>query len=220
MEHDHRPLFRRQLAEGVVEVVSSGDGARHVRRGGQIGLEEADAGHVTAFAAGFGVAGMDDQAVQPGVEALDVAERRQVAPRPEQRLLGRVLGAMRIAQDPVGEGVAAVDARRDQGREGVPVAVLARSTSSACIVRSGCGGPSGRVTEYGAGPSRNVQSRSAAAPIEPVYVMPIAGCRGVRDAERSALERRLDTQRDVAGQRDADRAAITGRLGGRDEVLA
>src|SRR3954451_24864249 len=35
----------------------------------------------------------------------------------------------------------------------------ARPTSSPCICRSGCGGPCGRVTEYGAGHLRNVQPR-------------------------------------------------------------
>ena len=66
---------------------------------------------------------MNDQAVQPGVEPLAVAQRRKVAPGAEQRLLGGVLGAVRITQDPVGQGIAAVDAGRHQGRERVLVAI-------------------------------------------------------------------------------------------------
>ena len=52
---------------------------------------------------GLGVAGIDDQAMEPGVEALRLPQRGQVPPGPEQRLLRRVLGAMGVAQDPVGE---------------------------------------------------------------------------------------------------------------------
>ena len=62
-----------------------------------------------AFTAGLYVAGVDDEAVEPGIEAFGVAKGRQVAPGAEQRLLGRVLGAMRVAEDPVGERIAAID---------------------------------------------------------------------------------------------------------------
>ena len=124
VEDDDRPLFRRQLAEGVIEVVSCGDGARHIRRGGKVGLKQPHAGHVATFAAGFRVAGVDDQAVKPGVETLAVTQRREVTPGAEHRLLGGVLGAVWITQDPERECVAAVDAGRDQGRERVLVAAL------------------------------------------------------------------------------------------------
>ena len=107
----------------MVEVVSRGDGARHVRRRRLVALEQADARDVAAFAAGLRVAGVDDEAVQPSVEAVDVAEHRQVAPCAQQGLLRGVLGTVRVAQDPVGKGVAAIGGRRHQGCECVLVAL-------------------------------------------------------------------------------------------------
>src|SRR6478752_5502590 len=123
VEDDDRSLPRRQLAEGMVEVVSRGDGARHIRRGGKVRLEQPHAGHVTTFAAGFRVAGVDDQAMEPGVKPLAVAQGREVTPGAEHRLLGGILRTVWITQDPKGEGIAVVDARRHQGRECVLVAV-------------------------------------------------------------------------------------------------
>lgn len=41
----------------------------------------------------------DDQAVQPGVEPLHVAQRGQIAPGPHQGILGRILRKFGVAQD-------------------------------------------------------------------------------------------------------------------------
>ena len=103
-------------------------------------------------------AGMDDEPMKPGVEAGRVTQRRKVAPGADQGLLGRVLGAVMIPQDPIREGVAPVDARRGEGRECARSPRCARSTSSTCTLPAldGCG-PSGRFTEYGTGCRRNVQ---------------------------------------------------------------
>jgi hypothetical protein len=62
---------------------------------------------------------VDDEAIEPRVEPLRFAKCRQVAPRPEQRLLGGVLGPVTVAQDPHCQGEAAVDvARRKLGERG------------------------------------------------------------------------------------------------------
>jgi hypothetical protein len=63
-----------------------------------------------------------DEAVQPSVEPIWIAEGRKVPPRAKQRLLAGILGAMLVAQDPVGEGVAAIDVARGQRRERVAIA--------------------------------------------------------------------------------------------------
>jgi hypothetical protein len=65
---------------------------------------------------------VNDQPVEPGIEALGVAERREVAPDAEERLLAGVLGAVGIAQDPVGQGVAAIHVARRERRERLAVA--------------------------------------------------------------------------------------------------
>src|SRR5262245_61077767 len=42
---------------------------------------------------------VDEKSVQPGVESIRVAQRAQIAPRPYERLLDRVLGLVGIVQD-------------------------------------------------------------------------------------------------------------------------
>ena len=109
MEDDHRSLFWSQPAEGVVEVVSRGDGASHVRRCRRIDLENPDAGIPTPLATCLGVAGVDDEAVKPRVETVEVAEGGEIAPGTQQSLLGGILGSIRVAEDPECERVTAVD---------------------------------------------------------------------------------------------------------------
>jgi hypothetical protein len=93
----------------VLELVPSGDGARHVGTGRRFRGQDLDAGNKPSLAACLDIRGVDDEAIQPGFEPLRVSEGWQVTPRAKQCLLGRILGTVRIAQDPVGEGVAAVD---------------------------------------------------------------------------------------------------------------
>lgn len=47
--------------------------------------------------------------MEPGLEPLGIAQRRQIPPGAEQRLLGGVLRPVAITEDPVGEGIAAID---------------------------------------------------------------------------------------------------------------
>ena len=69
------------------------------------------------------VAGVHDEAPQPGVEAVRVAEPRDLAPGADERLLGGVLGAIRVAEDQAGQGVQAGRAAADERRERVVVTV-------------------------------------------------------------------------------------------------
>jgi len=62
--------------------------------------------------------------MQPRIEPLDVSKRGQVAPGAEQRLLRSILRAVRVAEDPVREGVSAVGAGSGDGRERISVPSL------------------------------------------------------------------------------------------------
>src|SRR5262245_11140871 len=59
--------------------------------------------------------------MEPRLESFEVTEPGQVAPGADQRLLGRILGAMLVAQDAVREAVATVDVLGRQGGERVAV---------------------------------------------------------------------------------------------------
>jgi len=124
MEHDDRALLRRQAAEGAIECVTVRDGVRRVGIGGRFETNDLDPGCESPRRSSFRVTRMNDEPVEPGIEASGVAERGQVAPSADERLLGRILGAVVIAQNPVGQGVAAVDGRRREGREGVAIPAL------------------------------------------------------------------------------------------------
>ncbi len=69
------------------------------------------------------VAGIDEQPVEPGTEALRIAEPREFAPGEEECLLDGVLGPLRVAQDPVRDRVASVAFQVDELGEGDVVAV-------------------------------------------------------------------------------------------------
>jgi hypothetical protein len=66
-------------------------------------------------------AGSDDQPVQPGIEPLDVAKRRQIAPCPHEGLLGRILREFGIAQDKASDPVQPIDGAGSQDAEGLTV---------------------------------------------------------------------------------------------------
>src|SRR5262245_18979993 len=77
-----------------------------------------------AAAAALRVARPNEEPVRPRVETRRIAERREVPPDRQECLLGRVLGEIRVAEDPVRHGVEPVADRGRELREGVLVAVL------------------------------------------------------------------------------------------------
>ena len=60
--------------------------------------------------------------MEPAVEAIRVAQPRKVAPGDDERLLGRVLGTVRVTQDEAGNGVESADRDARQLRERVVIA--------------------------------------------------------------------------------------------------
>src|SRR5438132_4803727 len=68
--------------------------------------------------------GTHQQAPQPGIESSDIAERRQVAPAPHERLLDCVFGSIRVAKDETSDRVEPVD---DRCREEIKSLSLAGS---------------------------------------------------------------------------------------------
>ena len=146
MEHQDRPLFRRQTAEPALELVAVGDGTRRIRGGGFVRWDEANACPPAPIARRLRVACAHHEAVEPCLEPLRVAKCWQVAPRAEKGLLRRILGEMHVSQDPVGEGIATVDGGGRQRGERVLVATLCPFDESGLHVRSWLGRQSGCLT--------------------------------------------------------------------------
>ena len=67
-------------------------------------------------------AGAVEQAVEPGVETVGAAQRGQVTPGPDERLLDGVLGLVGIAQDEPGGGIQPEERGACQRGEGVMIA--------------------------------------------------------------------------------------------------
>ena len=67
---------------------------------------------------------MDEQAPDPGFEAVRVTQRRELAPDGEEGTLQGVLGEDVVAQDPGGQRVHPVAGHVDQRRERIAIAVL------------------------------------------------------------------------------------------------
>ena len=69
------------------------------------------------------VAGVEEQPVEPGVEAVDVTQGGQVPPASDERLLDGVLRAVGITKDQSGGGVEPGDRGACQHGEGVMIAL-------------------------------------------------------------------------------------------------
>ena len=99
MQNDEGPRLRLEAAEAAVELVAVGH-----RRHGVVGSPDVDRNElhieaVTAEPARLIDAGADKQPVEPRVEAVVAAERGEVSPGPDERLLDGVLGLIRVPQD-------------------------------------------------------------------------------------------------------------------------
>ena len=86
--------------------------------------------------------------MEPGLEALRIAQPRELAPGEEECLLDGVLGPLDIAKDPVRDGVAAVTVQVDEVREGDVVAVPRPFDQPRPHGRDSGGAPDGRFTTY------------------------------------------------------------------------
>ena len=95
-----------------------------IRTGRSVDRQDADVRRPRAPTPGLGVALVDEQAPDPGFEAIRVPKRRELAPDGDEGALQGVLRERRVAQDPGGQRVHPVAGHRDQRRERIAIAVL------------------------------------------------------------------------------------------------
>src|SRR5687767_532882 len=86
LEHEDSPLLRGQAAEAALQLVAVGDAELRVAAAG-IGIEHAKRRAPPPLPACLGIAGVDDDAVGPGLEAGRVAQPWKLAPDSDDRLL-------------------------------------------------------------------------------------------------------------------------------------
>ena len=124
-DHD-RALIDGQPPELAAEPIS----LHHVRREVDLGREailvghEVDLGQVPApVRPSQPITGADGEPVQPGVPCLGIAKSANVAPGQHERLLDRVLGAIRIPEDELGGAMQTASRRTHQLGECLVIAV-------------------------------------------------------------------------------------------------
>jgi hypothetical protein len=124
VEHEDGPMLDAQAAESTFQLVTVLDGKDVVAFRGEVHGEHPDGGRPPSAAAGLGVAGADQDLVEPRLEPGGVSERAELAPRLDEGRLDGILGQVGVAEDPARDGLASVTAPSSQLVEGVAVATL------------------------------------------------------------------------------------------------
>ena len=175
MEDEDRPLFRRQSPEPAVELVVIVDGQVPIAGSRFVRLEQDDVRREAPATSGLGVAGVDEDPMEPRLEPIGVAQGRELPPHLDEGHLDRVFGEVDVAQDPVRDEDAAVADRTNQGAEGLLVALL-RSIHEGpkhplppCSWRR-----SGAINEHESGRCVNRSNLTGEAPVS-AYETPEAG---------------------------------------------
>ena len=124
---DDRPMVGGELAEGSAHLISIGQRAARVRRGSVVVGKQPDVRALATLSPRLVVAGVHEQTTQPGVEPMRIAQRPQVGPGADERVLHGILRAAAIAQDEGGGREQPVDAGCGQCREGLAIASAGRA---------------------------------------------------------------------------------------------
>ncbi len=124
VEDEDGPLLDREPPEGPVELIAVVDGGDLARLPLTGHGQESDLGRPATATPGLGVALVGQDPVQPGFEAIGVAQCAQLPPGHDQRGLHRIIGTVGVPQDPERDRHAPVADHARQGVEGLSVAPL------------------------------------------------------------------------------------------------
>ena len=125
-QHEKSALLGIESSEAALQLVTFRQGQEVVPAGRKIEREHAKVGHQAALAHRLMDAGSDDEAVQPRVEPIRIAEPRQVSPGDHQRFLQGILGSVDSAEDPLRDREESVTSRADQVGIRLPIPVPCR----------------------------------------------------------------------------------------------
>ena len=125
-QHENHALLWIQSTEAALKLIAVGHGQDLVRAGREIGRKHVKVGDETALTHRLVNTGADDEAMEPRVEPIRIAESGQVTPGDPQRFLNGILGSVDVAEDPLGDREEPVAARTDQVGIRLPVAASGR----------------------------------------------------------------------------------------------
>ena len=140
-DDDCTPLWIEPL-QRPVELVAVGDRQRDIADERRIDRVELDLDDTPPPVTEEIKAGMNEEAVEPGVEPVRVAQPGKALPGPDETLLDRVARELRVPKDQPGRRVQPRDRPADEHGEGVMIA-LRRPVHELSLVH---GGPPGSGT--------------------------------------------------------------------------
>ena len=122
VEDQDGPLIGAQPPEAAFQLVAVGHQAREIADRRRAHRREFDFDRPSTLPPGNVKAGVDDQTMEPGVEAIWVAQARKVAPGSEVALLDRVARELLVPEDEAGDSLQPRDGRADEHAKGVMIA--------------------------------------------------------------------------------------------------
>lgn len=124
VEYKDSALLERQPPEGPLQLVAIDDGQDAGRLSRLLDPKDADVRRPPRATPGLGVALVGQDSMQPGLEAVWIAERPELPPGHDQRRLHGVLGKVGIAKDPNRDRHAPIADHASERVEGLLVASL------------------------------------------------------------------------------------------------
>jgi hypothetical protein len=125
-EDEDGSLLRRKPAERAVDDVSIDDARELVGCRGAVEGQNLEMGVPASVTASVLDAHVRDEALDPEVESVRIAEVRKVTPGDHQRVLQGILGPIDIPENPASDRVQAVDPRSDEVEESDLISALGR----------------------------------------------------------------------------------------------
>ena len=122
MHHDDRALLGLEPLERGIEQVAVGNDGSDVADNRCVDRQQLDFHRPAATPADHVDAGSEDQAVQPRLEAIGIAQARQTAPGGKEPFLDRVSRELVVPEDQSGRRVQPRDERAGKRGEGVMIA--------------------------------------------------------------------------------------------------
>jgi hypothetical protein len=104
VQHHDRAMVDRELAKARLQLIAIQDPIEAFRGDRLVSRQQPKVWRPASLSLAFGIAGANQKAVRPRVEARGVAQLRKVLPDAQQRLLRCVLCQVEVAQDPARHG--------------------------------------------------------------------------------------------------------------------
>src|SRR5258705_9825630 len=124
MKDDDQTLVGVQSSEAPLEFVALVERPRVVGGVGHVDLGQLNFNAPASVLADLVVTGANEQPIQPGVEAVRIAQTRKVTPRAQECLLDCVFRAVRITENEPSRRIEATQAGSRENSEGVMIALL------------------------------------------------------------------------------------------------